>query len=42
MTGPVAIRVATQADVPYLGALFRHEDVAPFLAAIRRHIASAR
>ncbi len=35
MTVPVGIRGATQVDVPYLAALFRHEDVAPFLAAIR-------
>jgi RimJ/RimL family protein N-acetyltransferase len=31
----VAIRDATQADVPYLASLFRDDDVAPFLAAIR-------
>jgi RimJ/RimL family protein N-acetyltransferase len=35
VTGSVAIRAATQADVPYLAGLFRDDDVAPFLAAIR-------
>jgi RimJ/RimL family protein N-acetyltransferase len=35
MSASIAIRAATAADVPYLGALFRHEDVAPYLAAIR-------
>jgi len=35
MTASVVVRAATQADVPYLAALFRHDDVAPFLAAIR-------
>lgn len=35
MTASVAVRAATQADVPYLVALFRRDDVAPFLAAIR-------
>jgi RimJ/RimL family protein N-acetyltransferase len=35
MTTSVVVRAATEADVPYLGALFRHDDVAPFLAAIR-------
>ena len=35
MTTSVVVRAARQADVPYLAALFRHADVAPFLAAIR-------
>ena len=35
MTASVVVRAATQTDAPYLGALFRHADVAPFLAAIR-------
>jgi len=35
MTASVVVRAATQADAPYLGALFRHADVAPFLASIR-------
>jgi RimJ/RimL family protein N-acetyltransferase len=35
MTASIGIRRATEADVPYLAALFRHEDVAPFLASIR-------
>jgi RimJ/RimL family protein N-acetyltransferase len=35
VSAPVELRAATQADVAYLAALFRHGDVAPFLAAIR-------
>lgn len=35
MSALVTIRSAAQADVAYLAALFRHDDVAPFLAAIR-------
>jgi aminoglycoside 6'-N-acetyltransferase len=31
----VTLRPATQADVPFLAALVAHEDVAPFLAAVR-------
>ena len=31
----VSVRRATQADVPFLVALVRHEDVAPYLAAVR-------
>ena len=31
----VSLRRATQADVPFLAALVAHEDVAPFLAAVR-------
>jgi RimJ/RimL family protein N-acetyltransferase len=35
MSRSVAIRRATDGDVAYLAALFRDDDVAPFLAAIR-------
>jgi RimJ/RimL family protein N-acetyltransferase len=35
VSASVELRAATQADVAYLAALFRHDDVAPFLAAIR-------
>jgi RimJ/RimL family protein N-acetyltransferase len=31
----VTLRRATRADVPFLAALVAHEDVAPFLAAVR-------
>jgi RimJ/RimL family protein N-acetyltransferase len=37
----VTLRRATGADVPYLVGLLRHDDVAPFLAAVRASTAEA-